>query len=138
MNERGETLIEILLSTMVLGLAVSALMFGMGTAATTSGFHARQAQETEAVRNLAAAVKQATYSDCAAEYTPAAGFLPSGYSATIAVTGYASGATFASACPSTGDEGVQRVQVTVSQTDARVAPETVVVVKRKPCPAVPC
>ena len=127
---------------MILGIAVAALMFGMGTAATTSGYHVRQAQQAETVRNYVAALQAMSYVPCAAQYAPsAAGLVPAGYSVTAAqVVGYASGAQYPypAGCPATGDEGAQQLRFTISQGDTRVRTDELYVVKRKPCTAVPC
>lgn len=138
--DAGETLVEILLSIMILGIAVSALMFGMGSAATTSGYHDRQAQQAETLRNLVDAVQALPYSPCAGTYATPAGVVPAGYSVTTTVVGYASGAAYPypAACPATGDEGAQQLRVTVSQPDTRVRSEELYVVKRQPCTSLPC
>ena len=139
-SDAGETLIEILLSIMILGIAVSALMFGMGSAATTSGYHDRQAQQAETLRNLVDGLQALPYTPCATTYATPPGLVPSGYSVTTSVVGYASGATYPypTPCPATGDEGAQQLRVTVSQPDARVRSEELYVVKRKPCTSLPC
>ena len=147
-TDAGETLVEILLSIMILGIAVAALMFGMGAAATTSGYHDRQAQQAETVRNYVAALQAMTYVDCATQYAPStAGFVPAGDSVTAAqVVGYASGAQYPypAAAPATctpsppRDEGAQQLRFTISQGDARVRSDEIYVIKRKPCTVVPC
>lgn len=135
-GDGGETLIEILLSTMILGIAVSALLFGLGAAATTGGFHKRQAQQAESLQNVLDALQAAPYVDCASSYTVTSALVPAGYTVSASVIGYASGAGFLGSCAA--DEGVQRVRVEVFQSDSRVRKESVVVGKRKPCTALPC
>lgn len=139
-SDAGETLVEILLSIVILGIAVSALMFGMASAATTSGYHDDSAEQAELVRNYADAVQAMPYASCAASYAPTSVAVPAGYSVTAAVVGYADGAAypFPAACPATGDEGAQQVRVSVTPPDARVRAEDLYVVKRKPCPSLPC
>ena len=139
-SDAGETLIEILLSIVILGISVSALMFGMGSAATTSGYHDRQAQQAETQRNLVDGLQSLPYTACATTYASPAGLVPTGYSVTVNVVGYASGATYPypAACPATGDEGAQQLLVTVSQSDTRVRSEELYVVKRTPCTSLPC
>ena len=141
-TDAGETLVEILLSIMILGIAVAALMFGMGAAATTSGYHDRQAQQAETVRNYVAALQAMTYVNCATQYVPpAAGLIPTGYAITPAqVVGYAFGAQYPypGGCTSTGDEGAQQLRFSISQGDARVRSDELYVIKRKPCTVVPC
>lgn len=138
--DSGETLIEILLSIMILGIAVSALLFGMGSAATTSGYHDRQAQQAETQRNLVDGLQALPYAACAGTYATPAGLVPTGYSVTVNVVGYASGEAYPypGTCPATGDEGAQQLRVTVSQSDTRVRSEELYVVKRKPCTSLPC
>ena len=138
--DAGESLVEILLSIMIMGIAVSALMFGMGSAATTSGYHDRQAQQAETLRNLVDGLQALPYAPCATTYPAPAGLVPAGYSVTADVVGYASGAAYPypAACPATGDEGAQQLRVTVSQPDTRVRAEELYVVKRKPCTSLPC
>lgn len=139
-SDAGETLVEILLSIVILGISVSALMFGMGSAATTSGYHDRQAQQAETQRNLVDGLQALPYTACATAYATPAGLVPAGYGVTVSVVGYASGAAYPypATCPTTGDEGAQQLRVTVSQADARVRSEELYVVKRKPCTSLPC
>ena len=142
-SDAGETLIEILLSIVILGISVSALMFGMGSAATTSGYHDRQAQQAETQRNLVDGLQALPYTACATTYATPAGLVPTGYSVTVNVVGYAAGAVYPyptsmpSTCPGS-DEGAQQLRVTVSQSDTRVRSEELYVVKRKPCTSLPC
>ena len=127
---------------MIMGIAVAALMFGMGSAATTSGYHDRQAQQAETTRNYVAALQAMPYVPCAASYAPSqAGLVPPGYTVSAAaVVGYAAGSAypFPTSCPGTGDEGVQQLRFTISQADSRVRTDELYVVKRKPCTTVPC
>ena len=139
-SDAGETLVEILLSIVILGIAVSALMFGMASAATTSGLHDDSAEQAELVRNYADAVQAMPYGACANFYTPTGVAVPTGYTVTAVVVGYASGASypFPASCPATGDEGAQQVRVSVTPPDSRVRAEDLYIVKRKPCPSLPC
>jgi type II secretory pathway pseudopilin PulG len=136
----GESLVEILLSVTIMGIAVSALVFGMASAATTSGYHDDAAEQAELVRNYADAVQAMSYVPCTATYAPTGAPVPTGYSVTATVVGYASGTTdpFPATCPSTGDEGAQQVRVSVAVPDSRVRAEELYIVKRKPCTSLPC
>lgn len=142
-RDRGESLIELLVSITILGVAASALLTGMGAAVTTSGYHTRQAQQVESVRNFVEAVVATSYVACAASYAPPGygptdtpRLAPAGYVLTANVTGYASGAGFSPSCPAT-DEGAQQVQIRITQVDSRVRDEQFTVVKRKPCTVLP-
>ncbi|MGZ4640340.1 MAG: type IV pilus modification PilV family protein [Actinomycetes bacterium] len=135
-GDAGESLVELVISIGILGVGVIALLAGMGTAATTGGLHREQTLEVQYLRSAAEAVQDATYVPCAASY--ANGVAPaSGYTVSVSVKD-ASGAAFASPC---NDTGLQRVTITVGQTDSRVRGESLVVVKRQPCSnggATPC
>lgn len=133
-SDRGETLIEILISIVILGVGIGALMSGMGTAAVASGLHTRQAQQIETVRNFVDAVTSAPYVNCATGYVPA-GYGPAdvpGYTLKATVSHYATGHEFKPTCPAV-DEGAQRIKVEIAQGDDRVRGETFVIVKRRPC-----
>jgi len=140
-DDSGESLIEILLSIMILGIAVAALLFGMTTAASTAGLNARQTQQAETVRNAVAALQALPYVKCTSSpsYSVPAALVPTGFTVTSPVTGFASGPTFSGSCPGTGDQGAQRLVVTVTTTtDTRVRAETATVIKRNPCVAASC
>ena len=129
---------------MIMGIAVSALMFGMASAATTSGYHDDAAEQAELVRNYADAVQAMPYVPCTATstptYVPAGVAVPSGFSITATVVAYTSGATdpLPTTCPSTGDDGAQRIRVSIAVPDSRVRAEELYILKRKPCTSLPC
>jgi type II secretory pathway pseudopilin PulG len=144
-NDRGETLLELLIALVILGIAVVAIVGGLASSILISDVHRRQTQSGVIVRDYAEALQaavtadQANYVACAgpASYAPSAaavaatGFtVPSGYTATASVQ-YWNGSTFGS-CPAGGDTGLQRVTLTVSSDDGR-ARQTLVVLLRKPC-----
>ena len=132
-RDAGETLIEILISITIMGLGVVALLSAMGTAATTSGLHARQAGEVQGIQSFVQAVQDAPYvTGCPTSYAPAGYTDPFGYTLTASVTGYATGTNFSTTCL-TPDQGVQRVQVKIHQNDGRVRDELFVMYKRNPC-----
>ncbi len=135
-SERGETLIELLITVMILGTAVVALVGGLVLAVRVSAMHREQATAGAAVRAFAEALQShvaATptgYLDCADEtaydgiYTGA----PAGYVPEVTAVAYWNGAAFVSTC--TTDTGVQRVSLRVTSQNAS---ETLDVVLRKPC-----
>lgn len=129
-GDSGETLVEILLSITILGVAVAALLFAMATAATTSGLHRRQAVGAVMIRDAAEALQTAAvaYSACASSYSVAG--IPG---AIFQVQRYWRDGQWQPGCSAaTDDQGAQQVMVTVATTDARVLGENLVVVKRKP------
>src|SRR4051812_13455105 len=142
-NDRGESLIEVLVAVVILGFAGVAVMAGLGIAAQASDIHRKETTSgayvrsyAEAIENYGATPGQSYYKPCAAAnaYNVAAVTstlgLPSGYSAShdpaksVGNNGVAAGCTV--------DTGVQQVTLYVKSVDARVA-ETLVIVLRIPC-----
>ncbi len=110
------------MATALLGVGVTAVIGGMMTSTTASDIARRQAEAEAVARAVAETVANDTYVACAATY-PATGYTPpSGYTVGIAVTHWDDGASAFTAtgagCPGT-DSGLQRVQITVTSTDAR-------------------
>jgi type II secretory pathway pseudopilin PulG len=82
-DESGETLIEVVLTIVLIGLAVGALLAGLGTAAAASKQHRDLATSDTVMRSYAEATKQAVRSQCVAgsttyavSYTPPPGYAP--------------------------------------------------------------
>ena len=118
-DERGETLVESLVTVTILGTVVVAVMFGLATAVNLSKTQRDRADAAVVLAAAADAVDSATYVPCpgvsTASYDPTAGVtLPSGWSSAnvrvVAVRAW-DGAAF-SACAST-DRGLQLVTVEV-------------------------
>lgn len=138
--DAGESLVEILLSITIMSIALVALLAGMGTAATTAGLNARQTGQVQGLQSFAQAVLDAPYVACATTYSPAGYVDPSGYTLSVGNVRYqqtggwtaAGGAVYGATCPSP-DQGSQQMRVIVHQADGRVADESVVIVKRRPC-----
>jgi len=146
-GERGETLVELLVALVILGVAVVAIVFGLGTSVLMSDVHRKQTQANVTARDYAEALQdavttnQSNYVNCAtpADYGPgtakitATGFsVPTGYNASVTSLKYWDGTSaFVSACPAT-DTGLQQVTLRVSSTDTR-ATESLTLVLRLPC-----
>lgn len=140
--EDGVSLVEVVVAVAILGLAVVALLGGLGTAVRGSDIHRSQATGETVVRSAAERVK-----DPGVAYLPCAGVaaagayvdglsVPAGFAVSVAgvrVWDEASGAFVApsalASCPS-NDAGVQLVTVSVVAGDGR-ASETLDVVKRR-------
>jgi prepilin-type N-terminal cleavage/methylation domain-containing protein len=137
-EDRGETLIELLVALAILGIALVAVIGAFGASIAMSDVHRKQASAGAAVRNYAEFVSNYVagtgYSSCAAAsaYSPAAvGYTaPSGYSASTVSIKYWTGSAWSASCGS--DSGLQQLTLAVSSTDTR-ASERVVLVLRKPC-----
>lgn len=129
------TLIELVIAIAIIGIAVTAIVWGMITAITVSGVHRQQATADTLARDAAESVvnAQQPYAHAGNYPLPAA---PSGYSVSIQspvefCLWTSTGTTFASNCSSSNpDAGVQRITIVARSTDGR-ATETVQVLKRR-------
>jgi type II secretory pathway pseudopilin PulG len=137
-GDRGETLIELLVTVVILGTAVVALVGGLALAVRVSDMHRKQATAGAAVRAFAEALQTMVaatptgYVDCADDTTYEGTYTgaPAGYVPDVTAVSYWDGAAFVATC--TTDTGVQRVSLTVASADGR-ASESLDVVLRKPC-----
>lgn len=138
-SEAGTTLVELLVTVAIMGIAVVSIVAAMGTSILGTDHHRKQAQAQTVLLSAIDAVKsQSTnaYQSCAtaATYAPAAGVtLPAGWTASVisisSVT-YWNGSAFAAA-PCAPDTKLQLVRVQVATPDGR-ATEFASVVKRNP------
>jgi Tfp pilus assembly protein PilV len=140
-DDTGDSLIEILVAVVIMGVAVVAVIGGLLSSVKVSDYHRKQATAGEAARDYAEAVTASVtgYTACAGASTYAAGAVnfsaPAGFSATpLSVRYWIGGAWTASGCSASTDTGLQQVTVRVASSDGR-ASEQVVVVVRKPCGA---
>jgi prepilin-type N-terminal cleavage/methylation domain-containing protein len=144
-GDAGVTLIELLVTVVILGVVFVAILGGMATGMVVSDLHRKQATAETIIRSYAEAVKAAAYTICAAPaaytasavgYSVPAGLSPT-YSVAVAAVRYwqPGGATgsFVSSlgtCPGS-DNKLQSVTLHVGSSDGRDS-ETMQVVKRKP------
>jgi prepilin-type N-terminal cleavage/methylation domain-containing protein len=139
-DERGETLVEVLLAVAIMGIAAVALMAGLTTSVLMSDIHRKQATAGTAVRDYAEAlqnyVADGHYVDSCASPAPYAldSFAnPPGFEHSV-VPGsirYWDGNAWQPTC--TTDKGLQKLTVQVFTRDDGRASEQLVVVLRKPC-----
>ena len=137
-EDRGETLVELLVALAILGITLVAVIGAFGASITMSDVHRKQASAGAAVRNYAEQVADYVagtgYTACAGPGAYAAGTVgytaPSGYTASPVSIRYWSGTAWSAGCGS--DTGLQLLTVSVSSADSR-AVEQVTVVLRKPC-----
>lgn len=109
-NEAGETLIEVLSAIIILGIAIAALLAGLGSTVSNSARHRDLATGNALLRSYAEAVKQSTragYVNCASNYNvPATAYsLPNGWAAPTN--------TVVDPCPAGNDPGTQRVTISI-------------------------
>ncbi len=146
-RDDGESLIELIVAVAILGVAVVAIVAGLGTSVLMSDVHRKQATAGVAVRDYAEAVENVVvgggYVACASadghDYAAPSGFaVPSGYSRSMVAgpggqpLAYWNGSGWQNTCPATGDTGLQQLTVQVASNDGR-ASERLVLVLRKPC-----
>jgi prepilin-type N-terminal cleavage/methylation domain-containing protein len=138
-EERGETLVELLLAVAIMGIAAVALMAGLTTSVLVSDSHRKQATAGTAVRDYAEAlqtyVANGNYVDnCASPSGYALGSfaVPAGYQHSVVAGSmkYWNGTAWQASCGS--DKGLQQLTIQVTSGDSR-ATERMVVVLRKPC-----
>jgi type II secretory pathway pseudopilin PulG len=139
-RDRGETLIELLMTVLILGTAVVAVVGALAVAIRVSDVHRKQATAGAAVRAFAEALEQAVaqapsgYQPCGSEqqyeglYTPPPGYLHD----VDPVIRVWDGAGFTAAATPCNDQGVQLVSLRVS-TDGGQISESLDVVLRLPC-----
>ena len=137
-DQRGESLLELLVAVVIMGVTVAAVVGALAVAARTSDIHRKQATSGASARDYAETagrrVAGGAYTGCAPTSAFAAatvGFaVPAGYTASVVSVRYWDGSSFATACGT--DTGLQQVVVQLASTDGR-ATERATVVVRKPC-----
>ena len=139
-DERGVSLVEVLVAVTIMGLTFTAIVGGLTASVVGSGIQQRQATADTILRSYGEVVKAGAYVDCAgpAAYEPAdVGYVvPDGFSAEVSTVSYwhedpvdPSTGSFGSSC--TSDEGLQRLTLEVVTDDGRIT-ESHDIVKRSP------
>lgn len=142
-DDRGETLVEVLVAIGILGIAAVAVLGSVLLGIKVSDIHRKTTDAAAGVRNYVEAIEDYVantvggYASCVGQsqnhYTPGlVGYhLPPGWTAMqgkpVSVDGAGTAATTCAA-----DTGVQQFTVTVNSNDGRGS-ETLTVVLRKPC-----
>jgi len=137
-SERGETLVEIMVTISIMGIAFVSLLGGLATAIRLSGTHRGQANADVVLVSAVESVKAQAYEPCPgasnSSYTPTQDVtLPSGWAASnvevLSVSKWNdSTGLFQTSCPAT-DHGLQLVTIRVTTPDGSSS-EQVDVVKR--------
>jgi len=143
-DDLGETLLELLVTVSIMGIAFVGILAGIGTTFMATDSHRQDATAEAVLRSYAERMKDPTgmvYVNCAttATYGVPTGFAlpatPAGWTATVTSSLYWQGdtapATFTGVCGT--DKGLQQLTLRVqSPAGSHQATETVVIVKRKP------
>ncbi len=145
-NESGATLVEVLVTVMVLSIAIVALLGGLGTAVIVADQHRQQAVVGAAIHNYAEAMVGARsgtfYKPCVAAGTRTqAGTLnkdvvfedtsPNGYVGTVTEVMYWDTASYSfrpGSC--TSDKGAQQVTLQVTSNGGKATLTTQVVLRK--------
>ena len=140
--ECGFSLVELLVTIVIVGVTFSALLVGRITTITVSSLHRKQATADSVARSAAEWIKDSVatpYVDCATTYSVGVPN-PNGYTIETEQVQYWDGVTpmvgaayspnFGSVCP-TPDKGLQQISILVKSPDSQVS-QLVQVVKRKP------
>jgi type II secretory pathway pseudopilin PulG len=134
-SDAGETLTELLVAVVVLGIATTGIVFALGTTVRAATMDRRQALAQNALRAWAEQVSAGPYTACATagSFAAPSPALPTGLTATVTRVQYWDGSTFASSCGT--DTGVQRVTLQVAAANglSPAVTDSVAVVVRKPC-----
>lgn len=133
--DAGETLTELLLTVVILGIATAGITFALGTTVKAAGMHRQQALAQNTLRAWAEQIGAGTYAACATAGSFAA---PSpapaaGLTAAVTAVQYWTGTAFAAACGT--DTGIQRVTLRITAVNglSPAITESLAVVVRKPC-----
>lgn len=128
-GEEGETLIEVLVAVVLMGVAFVTIFGGIGTAIISSARQQKVTGADSVIRSAAEKVISAPYVSCAGGYeTPTP---PAGYTVTVEIEYWDGVGAFGRPCPA-ADTGVQKVTLTVRSTGPRPVRDAVLeVVKRE-------
>jgi prepilin-type N-terminal cleavage/methylation domain-containing protein len=138
-SEAGVTLIELMVTISIIGVAFTALLAALMGVFTFGEQHRKHAVGETLVRRYADSVNNATYVSCATPASYAAALAPApptSYTVSITSVQYWNGdatATFGSSCVPANDKGVQRITIRVTgATSTATVPNEVVILKRNP------
>ncbi|MGQ0843283.1 MAG: type IV pilus modification PilV family protein [Sporichthyaceae bacterium] len=134
-SDRGESLVELLVSIAILGIAVVAILGAVGMSATASSLHQGQATVQNVLHNWAEQLSDAPYTPCAtpAQARAAASpTLPAGFTAEVTGVRFWNGSEFAAPSPCV-DSGLQRITLSVVGSGSPAAGGTLDVTVRRPC-----
>lgn len=143
-RDRGESLLEILMTVAIMGICFAALLAGLGVSVLTSGLHREQAYDGSYLRVLAERVEAQPFDSCSVAPTgtdysasvdgvvpPGAGFAPEIVSVEHWDGSGFSDTDFTGACPAS--DSLQRVEIRVLSPDPRAEDlQTFLVLKRMP------
>lgn len=140
-DERGESLLELMMAVAIMGVALVAIVGGLVTSILMSDIHRKQSAAGMYVRDYAEAIATEVaapegYQDCAAVSSYGTEFgVPEGFTTSVVSVRYWDGTSWQDDCAA--DSGIQQLTLQVRSNDSR-AKESVVIVVRKPCGGSTC
>jgi len=134
--EAGDTLIEVLVAVVIMGIAFVIIVGGIATAIMGSDLQKQQAGADLALRTAAERIsEELAYQPCATTYSPSSGPIP-GFKLTVTVSYWARNENkFESSLPScpAEDDGLQMIKLEATSNSGRApSPATLNIVKRRP------
>lgn len=131
-GERGETLLEVLVAVVIMGVAVVAIVGGLYTGILMSDIHRKQATAGTVVRDYAESIENSvttgtTNVTCGMSIGSRT---VNGYTASVTGVRYWDGTAWQTTCG--GNTGLQQLTVQAASGDGR-AVERLVIVVRRPC-----
>jgi type II secretory pathway pseudopilin PulG len=128
-DDEGVTLVELILTVAIMGIAVVTIVGGAMTSILDSDYNHKQADAANILQAYADSVAALAYQPCSASYAPAY-TPPTGYTVGIVGTEYWDTVTsaFIATCPA-ADFGLERLTLQVASSDSR-ANEVLQVEKR--------
>lgn len=140
-DEAGETLVEVLVTVVILGLAGVAILAGVELSVKSSTIGRNEATGGSYVRSLAEVIQENVaaggYATCGGYVTDSAksrAGIPSTYTATQSSAQVWNGSSWTN-CTNSTDNGIQRMTITVAtpDTDVHKATEQLTMIVRRPC-----
>jgi Tfp pilus assembly protein PilV len=137
-GDQGETLLELLVSIVILGVCVVAIGSSITLSILMSDVHRKQSVASEFLHNYAETIQASTYQPCtgAVNYATSLAVPPNGgpWTLTQKKVQFWNGTSFTSTCPGTGDKGLEQVTLRLQSSDQTVD-ETLDVIVRNPSAA---
>lgn len=141
-TDAGESLVELLVSIAIFGVAVLAILGALSMSASSSSLHEGQAKGQNLLRNWAEKVSGDTYVACRpAANVIAPDALPSGYTSSVPAVKYwnTTSLAFGTACTAATDSGLQQVSLRINAPSSLgTFAQTLDVIVRNPCTTLPC
>jgi type II secretory pathway pseudopilin PulG len=123
-DDQGETLLELVMAILILGICVVAIGTGIVLSVKMSDVHRKQAVAQEFLHNYAETTQASTYQPCTGVGNYATGLPtpPNGGPWAVSQKSvlFWDGASFTSACPASGDKGLEQVTLRLTSNDGFV------------------